>query len=370
MRIVITSRSHIEREGGFRRFGLSFHKSVLRRGCCLWPNGGLSSHVSGVRFRLAMNRRTFVQTVAGTVVGACGLGHGSDLLSEEWMLTPNKGEGTGVPFKLSVMLWTVFTDLPFEQRLEKVAQAGYKNVELVGEYDNWTEADFNRANAKRKELGINFDCTAGLKHGVSVPDHRQQLLDELRHALPIMEKIDCPNMILLSGNRVPGLPRDVQHRCCIDTLKVAANLVQGKSINGEPVRLLLETIDPEENPQYYLTEIAEALEIVQVTDHPQVRLLYDFYHEQIAAGNLIEKLEKSIPYLGLVHIADVPGRHEPGTGEINYQNIFRKLAELNFTGVAAMEFHPSGDPVSHLRAARDMALRTGREAIGKKTIPA
>ncbi|MGB6804748.1 MAG: TIM barrel protein, partial [Candidatus Sulfotelmatobacter sp.] len=198
-----------------------------------------------------------------------------------------------------------------------------------------------------------------LKHGVSVPDDRQFLLDELRHALPIMEKIDCPNMILLSGNRVPGLPRDIQHRCCIDTLKAAADLIQGKSINGQPVRLLLETIDPEENPQYFLTQIAEALEVVQETAHPQVRVLYDFYHEQIAAGNLIEKLEKSLPYLGLVHIADVPGRHEPGTGEINYPNIFHKLAELNYTGVAAMEFHPSGDPVSQLRAARDMALRAG-----------
>src|SRR5208282_5739905 len=239
--------------------------------------------------RQSMDRRTFVQTVAGTVVGVCGLAQGTDLLSEERTVAASNGEATGVPFKLSVMLWTVFTDLPFEQRLEKVAQAGYKNVELVGEYDSWTEADFSRANAKREELGINFDCTAGLKHGVSVPEHREPLLDELRHALPIMEKIDCPNMILLSGNRVPGLPRDVQHRCCIDTLKAAAELVQGKSINGQPVRLLLETIDPEENPQYFLTQIAEALEVVQETAHPQVRLLYDFYHEQIAAGNLIEK---------------------------------------------------------------------------------
>jgi hydroxypyruvate isomerase len=317
-----------------------------------------------------MNRRAFVQTVAETVVGAYGLSHCSSLRGADATTAATKGEGGGVPFRLSVMLWTVFTDLPFEQRLEKVAEAGYRNVELVGEYYDWTEADFRRANSKRKELGINFDCTAGLKHGVSVPDHRQPLLDELRHALPIMEKLDCPNMILLSGNRVSGLPGDAQHRCCIDTLKAAADVVHGKSVNGEPVRLLLETIDPEENPQYYLTQIAEALEIVQATAHPQVRLLYDLYHEQIAAGNLIEKLEKSLPHLGLVHVADVPGRHEPGTGEINYQNIFRKLAELNYTGVAAMEFHPSGDPVIQLRAAREMALRAGRDALSKESISA
>jgi hydroxypyruvate isomerase len=316
-----------------------------------------------------MNRRAFVQTVAGTVAGACGVGPVSNLVGEEPRLAANPGE-TGVPFKLSVMLWTVFTHLPFEQRLEKVAEAGYRNVELVGEYQEWTDADFRRVNAKRKQLGINFDCTAGLKHGVSIPDHRQPLLDELRHVLPIMEEIDCPNLILLSGDQVPEMPRAVQHQCCIDTLKAAADLVQGKSINGEPVRLLLETIDPEENSRYFLTRISEALEIVQATGHPQVRLLYDFYHEQIAAGNLIEKLEKSLPCLALVHVADVPGRHEPGTGEINYQNIFRKLSELNYTGMVAMEFHPSGDAISQLRAAREMALRAGHEVFGTKKLPA
>lgn len=300
-----------------------------------------------------------MQTVAGAVAGASRLGQGSSFLHADSAFAADNIETKEIPFRLSVMLWTVFTNLPFEQRLEKIAEAGYHNVELVGEYDSWTEADFTRANAKRKQLGINFDCTAGLKHGISVPADRQPLLDELRRTLPIMEKIDCPSIILLSGNTIAGTPREVQHQCCIETLKAAADLVQGKSIHGEPVRLLLETIDPEENPRYFLTKVAEALEVVQSVEHPQVRLLYDIYHEQIAAGNLIEKLEKSLPYLGLVHVADVPGRHEPGTGEINYQNIFRKLAELNYTGMVAMEFHPSGDPVMQLRAAGEMARCAG-----------
>jgi len=307
-----------------------------------------------------MNRRTFAQMIAETFAGACGLGHSSDFSGRDSQSVVKTKEASAAPFKLSIMLWTVFVNLPFEQRFEKVAEAGYQNVELVGEYQKWTEEDFRRANAKRKELGISFDCTAGLKRGVSVPEHRQELLDELRQTLPVMEKIGCPSMIVLSGNRVSGMPREVQHQCCVDTLKAATKLVEGKSIDGQPVRLLLETIDPEENPQYYLTEIVEALQVVQEVDHPQVRLLYDFYHEQITGGNLIAKLEKSISHLGLVHIADVPGRHEPGTGEINYQNIFAKLAELNYTGVVAMEFHPAGDPVTRLRAAREMALRAGR----------
>jgi hydroxypyruvate isomerase len=311
-----------------------------------------------------MNRRTFTQQLAGTVVGAVSLSHSSALFGEESTSVINPDEVSAAPFRLSVMLWTVFKNLPFDQRLEKVAEAGYHNVELVGEYDKWTEEDFTRANAKRKELGISFDCTAGLKHGVSIPDHRPALLAELRQTLPVMERIDCPSMILLSGNRVSGMPRVIQHQCCVDTLKAAARLVEGKTIHGEPVRLLLETIDPEENPQYYLTEIVEALEVIQAVDHPQVQLLYDFYHEQITAGNLIAKLEKSMPHLGLVHIADVPGRHEPGTGEINYQNIFAKLAELNYRGMVAMEFHPTGDAVTQLRAARELALGARPKALG------
>ena len=312
-----------------------------------------------------MNRRTFTQALAGTV-GALTLDGTAKLRGEESRFT-NHDVQPQVPFKISVMLWTVFRDLPFEQRLQKVAEAGYHNVELVGEYEKWSEAQFRIANTARKTLGINFDCTAGIKHGVSVPDDREGVLTELRQALPIMERLDCPAMILLSGNRVPGMPRETQHQSCIETLKAAAGVVEGKAINGQPVRLLLETIDPEENPQYYLTEIAEALQVVASVNHPQVQLLYDFYHQQIAAGNLIANLEKSLPHLGLVHIADVPGRHLPGTGEINYDNIFRKLVELNYTGVVAMEFLPEGDPVAQLRSAREMALRAGADSLRKKT---
>jgi hydroxypyruvate isomerase len=126
------------------------------------------------------------------------------------------------------------------------------------------------------------------------------------------------------------------------------------------VRLLLENIDPEENPRYYLTSVAEGFEVIRQVNHPQVRMLYDFYHEQIAEGNLIEKLEKNIDYVGLVHIADVPGRHAPGTGEINYKNIFRKLTELKYDRIAAMEFLPLGDEVEELRSAREFAIRSGR----------
>lgn len=291
-----------------------------------------------------MNRRQFAQRFASAAIATSALRSGA---------TPASNEHS-TPFPLSIMLWTVFTDLPFEQRLAKVAEAGYTNVELVGEYAKWSEDDFTRAIAAAKQQGIRFDATAGLHNGIANPLVRDAFMSELKEALTPMERLSCPAMIILSGNVVPTLSRAAQHTSCIEGLKRAAALVEGKQIDGQPVRLLLECIDPEENPKYFLQSAAEAIEIVRAVNHPQVQFLYDLFHEQIAEGNLIEKLDKHIDVIGLIHVADVPGRHEPGTGEINYTNVYRKLAQLKYHYTVAMEFKPTGDPVTCLARARDM----------------
>ena len=111
-----------------------------------------------------MDRRTFSRSIAGLALGAAGL----DLVVPRRPLQRVRG-AAGVPFDLSVTPWTVFRKLPFEQRLEKVSEAGYKKVELIGEYKGWVGGTiFKRANAKRKELGITFDTTA-LGHAVGNP---------------------------------------------------------------------------------------------------------------------------------------------------------------------------------------------------------
>jgi len=299
-----------------------------------------------------MNRRQFGRTLAGTALAAPALAglpvHPESALAE--------GEVSGVAFKISVMLWTVFQKLPFEERLEKVAEAGYHAVELVGsEYKDWSDEDFRRANRKRRELGITFDVTAGLAHGAADPDAREAFLSDLRQALPAMDKLECPAIIALSGNVVPGMSREDQHQGCIEGLKRAAEIAEKKDIT-----ILLENIDLEENPRYYLWSVAEGFEIIRKVDHPRVKFLYDFFHEQISEGNLIEKLEKNIEKVGLMHVADVPGRHEPGTGEINYANIYRKLAMLKYDRYLAMEFIPTGDPVASLRRAREEAISAAR----------
>ena len=296
-----------------------------------------------------MNRRTFAHSFAAALAGPA--------LLKPLSFARADSAGARAPYQLSVMLWTVYRDLPFEQRLEKVAQAGYRDVELVGEYEKWTDADFERANAARKKLSIRFDCTAGLKHSLCNPSDREGLVAEFRSILLTMERLEIPGMIVLTGNTVPGMSFEAQSQSCVEGLKALAALVDGKKIAGEPVRLLLENIDPEENPKYFLTSVARGFEIVKAVNHSQVQFCYDLFHEQISEGNLIEKLEKNIQSVGLIHIADVPGRHKPGTGEINFTSIYRKLRELKYDRMVAMEFLPLGDPIEELRAAREMALQ-------------
>ncbi len=320
-----------------------------------------------------MHRRNFTQSLAGATFGILGHPAKNRMFTAEnsalsctieagqWDDEARKmaSPPSRAPYGLSVMLWTVFQNLPFEQRLEKVHAAGYRNVELVREYHGWSRSDFARVNRRRRLLGIRFDAMSGLRNGLANPQDRPAMLAEVRQVLATMELLGCPALILLSGNRVPGIPRALQHASCIEGLKQAAGLIEGRQIAGEPVRLLIENIDPEENPHYYLHSGREGFAIVRAVNHPQVQMLYDLYHEQVAEGNLIEKLQKNLPLLGLVHIADVPGRHQPGTGEIHFRNIYRTLTALGYDRKVAMEFLPLGEPVEQLRRAGQEALRGG-----------
>jgi hydroxypyruvate isomerase len=293
---------------------------------------------------MSLSRRDFARTMAGVAAGTA-------FTATDAGSAPVPSATS--PFPLSVMLWTIYRDRPFAERLDKVAEAGYHAVELVGEFKDWSDQDFGNVNRKKRELGITFDATSGLHASLCDPSKRDEFLSEVRAILPTMEKLECNKLIVLSGNKVPGLSPPEHHSSCVEGLKKAADLAGARN-----VQVLLENIDPEENPRYFLTSVAEGFEIVREVNSPHVRFLYDFFHEQISEGNLIEKLEKNIDLVGLVHVADVPGRHEPGTGEIHYPNIYRKLVQLKYDRYVAMEFLPTGDPVASLRVAREQVLKS------------
>jgi hydroxypyruvate isomerase len=126
-----------------------------------------------------MNRRKFARTMVGAALGGAALPAVPALASGD----------AGVPFKLSVMLWTVYKQLPFDQRLEKVAEAGYHAVELVNEFKDWSADDFKRVNATKRALGITFDATAGVWKGIADPGGREAFLADLKTFFPVADKL-------------------------------------------------------------------------------------------------------------------------------------------------------------------------------------
>jgi hydroxypyruvate isomerase len=252
--------------------------------------------------------------------------------------------------QFSVMIWTLNKLGTFEENLDRVALAGYHHVELVGEFKKWSEDDYRRILARMETLKISVDATSGVSPGFADPAGGDAFLAALKGLIPAAQRLQCKQIILLSGKRIDGAPAGSQHTASIEALKRAADVLSSAGLVA-----VIEPIDRIENPTIYLDGVTEAFEIVKAVGSPNVKVLYDVYHEQREFGNLIEKFDAHIDQVGLIHIADVPGRHEPGTGEINYLNIYRKLAQLGYKGTIAMEFYPSGDIVNTLRRARDQA---------------
>ena len=253
--------------------------------------------------------------------------------------------------KFSVMLWTLDKTLTFEQKLQVVADAGYTGAEVGNEYEKWTPEEWKQNLAKQQSLGITIDSAVPGRNSLADHSRRTALHDDLLKAIPGAKDLGCKQFIYTAYNTVPGQSPEDKRAAIVDTLKYAADLLE-----KDGFEIVLEPIDLLEHKEEAVTSVAEAFEITRLVGSPRVKVLYDFYHEQRQAGNLIEKLTKNIDQVGLVHIADVPGRHQPGTGEVNYGNIYRELARLHYDRYICMEFNAQGDPVAALHQAREEAI--------------
>jgi hydroxypyruvate isomerase len=256
-----------------------------------------------------------------------------------------------VESQFSIMMAPLNRYGTFEENLERVAQAGYHNVAVGSDFRKWSEQDVGRIRAHMQRLDISMDTLGGMKAGFADPSAGDAFVDELKVQIAGAKQMGCKQLILLSGKRIDGASPGSQHAASIETLKRSVELLRAAGLVG-----VIEPIDRLENPTIYLDGVTEAFEIVRAVGSSSVKVLYDLYHEQRQYGNLIDKLDKNINELGMIHIGDVPGRHEPGTGEINYANVYRKLGELRFKGMIAMEFYPTGDVVETLRRAREEAI--------------
>jgi hydroxypyruvate isomerase len=291
-----------------------------------------------------MNRRQFGGRLAGGLAWLA-----LDGCVRRALGTPEKAAR---PFRLSVMLWTLRPKYTAEQAIDLVAGAGYDGFELVDEDNKWSTADVKRVRAHMAQLGIVCDAMSGIDTGFAEAGAAERLADELTARMSDAERLGCRRIILLSGKRDARMPREKQHAVCVENLRRAGDVAARRGFT-----LLLEPIDALENPPIYLTRVAEAFEIAREVKLPSVQVLYDFYHEArgmaspVNTSALLQPLRGNMDLLGLVHIANVPGRHAPDIGEIRYSDIYSALQKEGYRGWMAMEFLPVGDAKTELQQA-------------------
>ena len=249
------------------------------------------------------------------------------------------------------MLWTLKGS--FDEKLEIAARAGFESVELVAEYAGWSDAEAARVRKRIRSLGLAVDTILATpewwSRPVSMvdPAQRDNFLADVRQAITWAKKLEVPYIILMSGNEIPGRTRVAHYASLLEGTRRAGDLASkaGVTLIVEPLNSLIT------RKGFYLNTCGEGLKLIREVNNPHVRLLFDIFHEQVQKGNVINTLIEAAPDTAIFHIADNPGRNDPGTGELNWSNIYKAIRKTGFAGHIAMEYFPLGDSLPSLTKA-------------------
>jgi hydroxypyruvate isomerase len=258
------------------------------------------------------------------------------------------GQAAKSPVRLSVCIDMIMTNMPFLDRMDRVKQLGYPAFEFW----EWKSKDVEAIRRKKEELGLEIATIMGSGwKQLFTEDARKNFVSEIRASIEAAKKLGAKTLIVTTGNEDKQRPRAEQHAAYVSALKAAAPYAQEAGIP-----LVLEPLNTKvDHPGYYLTTAKEGLEIIDEVGNPAVKLLFDIYHHQIMEGNIIPDITANIAKIAHFHVGDVPGRHEPGSGEINYANVFRAIAATGYRGFVGLEFKPSRNADEVLRDVLRMA---------------
>jgi hydroxypyruvate isomerase len=242
----------------------------------------------------------------------------------------------------------VFLDLPFPDRVRRIADLGFE-VEMW----NWATKDVDALAG----TGATFSSMTGYLTGsLTDPAGADELLRTARLSLEVAERLDCPRLnIHGTGLDDRGLPVNpaavVTPAMWLTATRTLTRLAELGERAGRVFTLenLNTAVD---HPGTPFANAADTMTLVQAVGSPHLRMNLDLYHAQIGEGNLIQLVERALPFLGEIQIADVPGRKEPGTGEIHYPAIAAALRRLDYRGVVALEGWASGEPEQALERFR------------------
>ena len=241
--------------------------------------------------------------------------------------------------KFAANLTMLFNELEFTERFEAAAKAGFHGVEYLFPYA-YPKEQLAETLGRHGLTQVLHNLPAGDwahgERGIAVlPDRVGEFQDGVGMAIDYAKALGCTQLNCLAGIRPDGVTEEKVLDTLVGNLRFAADQLKAAGI-----RLVVEAINTYDIPGFYLCGTQQILDVIAATRSENIFLQYDIYHMQRMEGELGATLEKHLPRIAHIQLADNPGRHEPGTGEINYPFLFRLLDRLGYQGWIGLEYKP------------------------------
>jgi hydroxypyruvate isomerase len=253
--------------------------------------------------------------------------------------------------RIAANLSLLFPQLPFAERFAAAAKAGFRYVEYQFPYAFGSAREIaDRARAAGVEVVLHNlpagDAAKGDRGIACQPERMNEFREGVDRAIEYAKAVGCPRLNALAGIPSKGLDREKARQTLVDNLRYAAGKLKAAGLT-----LLTEPCNPRTIPGFFLNTSGQAIEAMDAAGADNLLLQYDVFHMQIVEGDLAKTIERLLARIGHIQIADVPERHEPGTGEIHYPWLLAHIDRLGYRGWIGAEYVPKGDTVEGLRWA-------------------
>ncbi len=258
--------------------------------------------------------------------------------------------------KLAANLTMLYADSPFVERFARAAASGFHFVEYLFPYEH-DLGTLATALAKNELTQVLFNLPAGNwskgDRGIAVfPDRIDEFRRGVDLAIGAAQVLKCKQVNCLVGKRDAKIPLGDQQRVMIENLRYAA-----QKLAVENIVLVIEMLNPTDVPDHLIATPKAAFAVQEQVASPNLKVQYDVYHAQRTEGELAATFQNNLARIGHVQIADNPGRHQPGTGEINYRFLLNYFDQVGYTGFVGLEYVPDGTMEQSLAWVKQYGLQ-------------